>query len=78
MKKILAILSVIVLLSACVRTEEKRTIRERTDVQSHSYIIELEHHGTVHEFVYYTDGYGYRSGLAHWPDCKYCKEHEEN
>lgn len=70
MKKILGFLMVAILLVGCSQTEEERAKNAQQHVQCNSIVVELEHNGSIHEFVWFS--YGYQGGLAHWPDCKYC------
>ena len=72
MKKILGFLISVILLVGCSQTEEEHAKNARQYVQRNSVIVELEHNGSIHEFVWFADGY--QAGLAHWPDCKYCDE----
>lgn len=71
MKKILGFLIAVILLVGCCQTDGERVKNAaRQHVQRNSVIVELEHNGSIHEFVWFADGY--QAGLAHWPDCKYC------
>lgn len=67
MKKIIVIIIGLVLLCSCAKNS--------VQVQKECELVELEFDGHKHEFVVYDEMLGYSGGIAHWPDCKYCKQH---
>ena len=84
MKKILVFIIVLILCCSCSPEKSKQQKeRERYEkvsnfYQSHSDLFELtfkDEHGEerTHQFVSIRDN-EYMNGIAHWPDCKYCKE----
>jgi hypothetical protein len=75
MKKIIAIIVGLLFLCSCtitVATDEKS--KNSIQVQKECELVELEFDGHKHEFVVYDQIFGYSGGIAHWPDCKYCKQ----
>ena len=84
MKKILVFIIMFTLCcSCCPKKSKQEKERERYENisnfrQTHSDLFELtfkDEHGEerTHQFVSIQSSQ-YRSGIAHWPDCKYCKE----
>ena len=74
MKKIIAIVIGLLLLCSCtvtITTDDGKS-KSSIEVQKHSELVEIEFDGHTHEFVRYS--MGYEGGMAHWPDCKYCKQ----
>ncbi len=84
MKKILVFIIMFILCcSCCPEKSKQQREKERYEYisntyQNHSDLFELtfkDEHGEMrtHQFVatHYSD---YYCGIAHWPDCKYCKE----
>ena len=84
MKKILVFIIVLILCCSCGPEKSKQQKeRERYEnvsntFQYHSDLFELtfkDEYGEerTHQFVSIQSG-NHMSGIAHWPDCKYCKE----
>ena len=84
MKKILVFIIVLILCCSCGPEKSKQQKeRERYEkasnfYQSHSDLFELtfkDEYGEkrTHQFVLVRVGES-MNGIAHWPDCKYCKE----
>lgn len=83
MKKFLILIIVLILFCSCEQKTTQQRERERyeyisKDCQDNAELFELtfeDEHGVkrTHQFivVHVSD---YRNGIAHWPDCKYCKE----
>lgn len=85
MKRILVFIIMLTLFCSCGEKTPQQKERERYENisnirQRNSDLFELtfkDEHGEerTHQFVSIQSG-NYRSGIAHWPDCKYCKERE--
>ena len=76
MKKIIASVIGLLLLCSCtvtVTTDEIKN-KESAILQRDCELVELEFDGYKHEFVVYNNAILDYSGIAHWPDCKYCKQ----
>ena len=84
MKKILVFIIMLTLYCSCCPKKSKQQMeRERYEKvsniqQRHSDLFELtfkDEYGEerTHQFVSIQRG-NHMSGIAHWPDCKYCKE----
>ena len=84
MKKILVFIIVLIFCCSCGPEKSKQQKeRERYEnvsntFQYHSDLFELtfkDEYGEerTHQFVSIQSG-NHMSGIAHWPDCKYCKE----
>lgn len=46
------------------------------EVQKYSKVIELTFEGETHQYIIFKDYYC--TGLTHLPNCKYCKNNEDN
>ena len=83
MKKILVFIIMLTFFCSCEEKTPQRKERERYEkvsnfYQSHSDLFELtfkDEYGEkrTHQFVLVSTS-DYMNGIAHWPDCKYCKE----
>ena len=83
MKKILILIIGLILFCSCEEKTLQQRERERYEKVSNIYqrrsdLFELtfkDEYGEerTHQFVSLQSG-NYMSGIAHWPDCKYCKE----
>ena len=83
MKKILVFIIMLTLFCSCKEKTPQQKERERYEkvsnfYQPHSDLFELtfkDEYGEkrTHQFVLVSTS-DYMNGIAHWPDCKYCKE----
>ena len=83
MKKILVFIIMLTFFCSCEEKTPQRKERERYEkvsnfYQSHSDLFELtfkDEYGEkrTHQFVLVRTGES-MNGIAHWPECKYCKE----
>jgi uncharacterized protein YxeA len=77
MKKIIAIVISLLLICSCTVTVTTDEIKSKESVrfQRDCELVEIEFDGHKHEFVFYHNTVWEYGGIAHWPDCKYCKQH---
>ena len=83
MKKILVFIIMLTLCCSCEEKTSQQKERERYEHYSEQYqnsskLFELtfkDEYGEkrTHQFVLVSTS-DYMNGIAHWPDCKYCKE----
>lgn len=83
MKKILVFIIMLTLCCSCEEKTSQQKERERYEHYSEQYqnsskLFELtfkDEYGEkrTHQFVLVRNS-EYMNGIAHWPDCKYCKE----
>ena len=83
MKKILVFIIMFTLCCSCEQKTPQQREKEKYEYyskncQQHSQLFELTYKDKngemrTHQFVSIRDN-EYMNGIAHWPDCKYCKE----
>lgn len=83
MKKILLLLIGLILFCSCEQKTPQQIERENYEYYSNKYqdnskLFELSYKDKngekrTHQFVSVAPS-DYMNGIAHWPDCKYCKE----
>ena len=83
MKRILVFIIMLTLFCSCEQKTPQQREKEKYEYyskncQQHSQLFELTYkdkngENRTHQFVLISTGDG-MNGIAHWPDCKYCKE----
>lgn len=68
------ILAIVVALMMCsCEIEKKKAVNRIPGDTYNTQLLELSANGKTHEFIKYSSG-KFNNGIAHWPDCKYCKK----